>query len=180
MAWFVSRRNCPSFLTANTVAGPLDGAPRSGRATGNHQDPPTTLLLPGRTAHPRGAPPHFASSPALALEKPVQSRPRSIASPATPSLTAPVSHLPAIWPTERPRQLAPTQPAKGTPCPPHLEFRPPWPLRAAIIVSGCLLHAALIPIYWNLAWPVRPPLPINPGVNSSVHRFGGFGLTNRR
>ena len=22
MAWFVSRRNCPSFLTANTVAGP--------------------------------------------------------------------------------------------------------------------------------------------------------------
>ena len=25
MAWFVSRRNCPSFLTANTVAGLLDG-----------------------------------------------------------------------------------------------------------------------------------------------------------
>ena len=24
MAWFVSRRNCPSFLTANTIAGPLD------------------------------------------------------------------------------------------------------------------------------------------------------------
>ena len=23
MAWFVSRRNCPSFLTANTVAGPF-------------------------------------------------------------------------------------------------------------------------------------------------------------
>ena len=43
-------------------------------------------------------------------------------------------------------------------------------------MSGCLLHAALIPIYWNLAWPVRPPLPINPGVNSSVHRFGGFGV----
>ena len=45
-------------------------------------------------------------------------------------------------------------------------------------MSGCLLHAALIPIYWNLAWPVRPPLPINPGVNASVHRFGGFGFRN--
>ena len=28
-----------------------------------------------------------------------------------------------------------------------------------------LPHAALIPIYWNLAWPVRLPLPIIPGVN---------------
>ena len=52
MAWFVSRRNCPSFLTANTVAGPLDNSHRSGRAAGDHQDPPTTLLLPRRTAHP--------------------------------------------------------------------------------------------------------------------------------
>ena len=62
-------RNCPSFLTANTVAGPLDGAPRSGPAGGDHQDPPTTLLLYGRTAHQFGPPPHFASSPALALAK---------------------------------------------------------------------------------------------------------------
>ena len=82
MAWFVSRRNCPSFLTANTVAGPLDGAHRSGPAGGDHQDPATTLLLPRRTARPLGAPPHFASSPALALAEPVQWRPRSIASPA--------------------------------------------------------------------------------------------------
>ena len=37
-------------------------------------------------------PPHPASSPALALGNPVQSRPRSIASPATPSLTAAVCH----------------------------------------------------------------------------------------
>ena len=127
MAWFVSRRNCPSFLTANTVAGPLDNSHRSGRAGGDHQDPPTTLLLPRRTAHPLGATPHFASSKALALGKPVQSRPRSIASPATPSLTAPVSHLPAIWPTERPRQLAPTRSARGTSCLPPVESPPPWP-----------------------------------------------------
>ena len=67
-------------------------AHRSGSATGNHQDPPTTLLLPRRTAHPLGAPPHFASSKALALGKPVQPRLGSIASPSTPSLTAAVCH----------------------------------------------------------------------------------------
>ena len=38
--------------------GTLDGAHRSGPATGNHQDPAATLLLPGRTPHPLGAPPH--------------------------------------------------------------------------------------------------------------------------
>ena len=32
-------------------------------------------------------------------------------------------------------------------------------------MSGCLLHAALIPVYWNLAWPVRLPLPIIPCAN---------------
>ena len=52
--------------------GTLDNSHRSGRATGNHQDPPTTLLLYGRTAHQFGPPPHFTSSPALALGKPVQ------------------------------------------------------------------------------------------------------------
>ena len=72
--------------------GTLDSAHRSGRAGGDHQDPPAAVLLPRRTAHPFGAPPHFASSPALALGKPVQSRPGTIPRPATPSLTAPVSH----------------------------------------------------------------------------------------
>ena len=52
--------------------GPLDNAHRPGRAGGNHQDPPTTLLLPGRTAHPQGAPPHPAPAPRLALAKPVE------------------------------------------------------------------------------------------------------------
>ena len=85
MAWFVSRRNCPSFLTANTVAGPLDRAHRSGRARNHHQDPAAAFLLPPRTAHPLGAPPHFASAPTLALGNPVQSR------PASPSLTAATS-----------------------------------------------------------------------------------------
>ena len=63
-----------------------------GEQTGDHQDPPTTLLFHGRKAHPLGAPPHFASSPALALGNPVQSRPGSIASAASPLLTAHVRH----------------------------------------------------------------------------------------
>ena len=56
--------------------GTLDGAHRSGRADRDHQDPATPLLFHGRKAHPLGAPPHFASAPALALGSPVQSRPR--------------------------------------------------------------------------------------------------------
>ena len=65
--------------------GTLDGAHRSGRAGSDHQDPPAALLLSRRTAHPFGAPPHFASAKALALEKPVQSR------PAISGLTAPLA-----------------------------------------------------------------------------------------
>ena len=41
------------------------------------------------TAHPLGAPPHFASAKALAPGNPVQWRPGTVARPATPSLTAP-------------------------------------------------------------------------------------------
>ena len=77
---------------AGPQPGTLDSAHRSGRTGGNHQDPATTLLLPRRTAHPLGAPPHFASSPALALGKPVQSRSGTITSLSTPSLTAAVCH----------------------------------------------------------------------------------------
>ena len=56
--------------------GTLDGAHRSGRADRDHQDPATPLLFHGRKAHPLGAPPHFASAPALALGSPIQWRPR--------------------------------------------------------------------------------------------------------
>ena len=49
---------------------PLDGADRSGRADRDHQDPSATVLLPGRTAHPLGTPPHPASATALALGNP--------------------------------------------------------------------------------------------------------------
>ena len=69
---------------------PLDSAHRSGRAGGDHQDPPAAVLLPGRTDHLLGTPPHPASATALALGNPVQSRPGTAASDSTPSLTAPV------------------------------------------------------------------------------------------
>ena len=53
------------------------------------KDAQTTSLRPGRTAHSLGAPPHFASSQALAVAGEGQSRPDPAASHSTPSLTAP-------------------------------------------------------------------------------------------
>ena len=75
MAWLLSRRNRLSFLTANTVAGPLDRAHRSGRATGNHQDPPAALLLPRRTHHPQGPLPLTLHFPKAGPGKPSSCRP---------------------------------------------------------------------------------------------------------
>ena len=66
--------------------------------------------------------------------------------------------------THRPRQLAPTRSARDTSCLPPID-PVPHGRPAAIIVPVWLPHAALIPIYWNLAWPVRLPLPIIPGIN---------------
>ena len=91
-------------------SGPLDWAYRSGRAGGNHQDSLTTLLLPDRAAHPLGTPPHFASSPRLALGKPVRQRSGPIARPAAPLMTTPTAsdhppHYPIAWPTRA--RLAP-------------------------------------------------------------------------
>ena len=59
-------------LAGRPGEGPLDNARRPGRVRDHHQDPQATLLRSGRTAHPLSAPPHFASSPALALGSPVQ------------------------------------------------------------------------------------------------------------
>ena len=69
--------------------GSLDGTHRSGRATGDHQDPAATLLRSGRTAHPLGPASHPAAAPGLALAEPVQQRSGETARPPTPFLTAP-------------------------------------------------------------------------------------------
>ena len=50
------------------IGSPAGGADR------DHQDPQAAGLRSGGTDHPLGAPPHFASPPALALGNPVQSR----------------------------------------------------------------------------------------------------------
>ena len=57
-----------------------------------------------------------------------------------------------------------------------LTIRPASPPRVAIIVGAWLPHAALIPLYWNQARPVRLPLPIILCVIATAHRFGGFGF----
>ena len=177
MAWFVSRRNCPSFLTANTVAGPLDHAYRSGRATGDHQDPPTTLLLHRRTAHPLGAPPHPASSPALALEKPVQSRPGTTARHPTPGLTAlsspdPLTGQPIV--PANSHQLGPrgTLPAYRLSISPPMAARPPSSGQC-----GCLTPPSS-PSIGIGPGPFAFPYPSSLVSTTGTSRFGGFGLTS--
>ena len=61
------------------------------------------------TDHPLGAPPHFASPPALALGNPVQSRLGPAASYSIPGLTA------SLQLNQRPRKLAPPRSAR-VPC----------------------------------------------------------------
>ena len=66
-----------------------NGADWSGRADRDHQDPQAAGLRSGGADHPLGAPPHFASPPALvALGNPVQSRLGPAASHSVPGLTA--------------------------------------------------------------------------------------------
>ena len=79
------------------------------------------VLLPGRTAHPQGTPPHPASATALALGNPVHSRPGTAACPATPVLTpspaigVPTSPFPTSQP-KIPQHLAPDRPASFSCC----------------------------------------------------------------
>ena len=67
------------------------------------------FALVGRD-HPLGAPPHFASPPALALGNPVQSRLGPAASHSIPGLTA------SLQLTQRPRNLAPPRSARDPCC----------------------------------------------------------------
>ena len=93
--------------------GPLDNARRSGRATGDHQDPAATLLRSARTAHPLGAPSHPASDPGLALAEPVQQRSGETARPATPFLTvAPVTGPPPPQSSASHSKVSPTRAAR--------------------------------------------------------------------
>ena len=82
------------------------------------------------TAHPLGAPPHPASSSALALGIPVQPRPGPAASNSIPSLTGPTGLT--IRTIEHPRKLAPTRAASVSRCLVSRQSHPAPPLWAAI------------------------------------------------
>ena len=84
-----------------------------GRADRDHQDPPAAVLRPGRTDHSLGAPPHFASSQALALGNPVQPRPGPAASHSTPRLT--VGLQPTHPADNRRSQQTRASPVRGSP-----------------------------------------------------------------
>ena len=160
-----------------TQPGTLDSAHRSGRAGGNHQDPATTLVLYSRSAHPLGAPPHFTSSPALALGNPVQSRLGTIACPSISGLTAPLapdqpSRL--LNRLEGYRQVGPR--ASLAACSPHdlAHHRQCGPSTSPL--RGYLtLHTAK-------SIGIKPsrhfPLPLIPSLTKWLHAFGGSGLTS--
>ena len=156
--------------------GPLDGAHRSGPATGDHQDPAATLLLPGRTAHPLSAPTHPAPATTLALGKPVQSRPGKIPRPPAPSLTAatsPPTRHPAHG-TSPPTRTNPVR--EGHFLPTACRITPDMTTAGHQNRVGVATSRRPHPHLWNQTCPIRLPLPIIPGVNASAHRFGGFGL----
>ena len=156
---------------------PLDGAHRSGRATGDHQDPAATLLLPGRTAHPLSAPTHPAPATTLALGKPVQSRPGKIPRPPAPSLTAatsPPTRHPAHG-TSPPTRTNPVR--EGHFLPTACRITPDMTTAGHQNRVGVATSRRPHPHLWNQTCPIRLPLPIIPGVNASAHRFGGFGLS---
>ena len=96
----------PELAEGRMAGGPGDGSQpsaldrphRSGRAGGDHQDPPAALLFPRRTAHPLGPPPDTALASALALGGPIHSCPDPVAHPATSLLSA----VPATGPPHSP------------------------------------------------------------------------------
>ena len=146
-----------------------------GRAGGDHQDPPAAVLLPGRTDHPLGAPPHTASATALALGSPVRSCPGPIARPATPCLTAAAAT--GRHPANR------TSPrTRASPVREHLSPRPlpaisPYPTSPdGHKVSPRRLKTDTGPIYPNRARTIASLCPSSPILLLQRHTFGGFGL----
>ena len=146
---------------------------RSGRAGSDHQDPPAALLLHCRTAHPLGAPPPLCICHNVGPGKPSSVTPWHDCAPChfrpdgSPSATDPPSgqlNVPAN--SVREGHFLPTA----------CRIPPTMAIAGRHHRVWVATHAALIPTYWNRAWPVRLPLPINPCVNVSAHPYGGLGI----
>ena len=114
---------------------------------------PAAVLLHRWTAHPLGAAPHPAPSPALALGKPVQSRPHPIASHSLSSLTAP----------------SVPDPLTGQPqgCPANsCQPSPRVPVPACRLANfACRRHCGPPPFHWggHRPLPSTPSVGIGPG-----------------
>ena len=125
-----------------------------------------------RTNHPLGPPPHPASSPALALGNPIQSRPGPTASHSTPGLTAPSA---TELPTAQPKVPANSR------HPGPREFPPVYSLtipRIAVPADGHrdpvrqLKTVRRPPIYPNGAQAISPAAPSPPfRCPHAVHRW---------
>ena len=131
---------------------PLDHAHRFGQAAGNHQDPPTTLLLSGRTPHPAR---HAVSPRIYPRAGPGKTSSSSghgpIARSATPLLTPPSDFHLSTTPNARPVSA---QAGSVTVSACDLGSK---------IASSPLPQAVKIP----LAWPLHSGLSISP---TSGHR----------
>ena len=137
------------------------------------QDPPSAVLLPRRTNHPLGPPPHPASSPELALGNPIQSRPGPTASHSTPRPDGAVGDRATHRTTEDPRKLAPPWSAR-VPCCVFSHH----PAHRAVPADG---HRAPVrqlktvrrpPIYPNGAQAISPAAPSPPfRCPHAVHRW---------
>ncbi len=141
------------------------------------------FFAPGRTAHPFGPPPHPASAPGLALGKPVQSRPGTIARLASPVLTAATGPPTSPSPTSQPNV---PQHLRANPVPEGHSLTTAYRISPDVAMAGrhhrvrASTSRPLHPHQLESVCPVRLPLLIIPGINASAHRFGGFGLRERR
>ena len=146
-----------------------------GRAGVHHQDPPTTLLLHPRTPHPQGPPARPASSPGLALAKPIQLRPGRDCAPFRFLPDRADDDVAADRPTHRleePHQVSPrVSPAAVRPGNlvqhPHRRRQH----HAHVVVS--LPNG---PRYLDQPTDVRFHRRTSPLRPASPHHFGGFGL----
>ena len=130
------------------------------------------LLLPGRTAHPLGPPPHRASSTGLALGNPFHSRPGSIASPAIACLTAPTAPDPSTRLPNRPTESHRPGPRLSSPaCCPADPAPAPLP-RTAIGAPNDNQRPPQAPFIGIERGPSRPT-PLTPCSNpkAAPHRW---------